>query len=792
MSRRRLPLLLALAVTLPRAATAQGGGADFDLGSLQLPPGFLDLTELQISGVPGGGLTATAKTTLGGAVTEVFLASGPGPGGKRSLTFALRPRDWSLTRAIPALANPALDDLTLSNVTLILTDQDVRTPSVDLADDVYAFYREVYNADDFTVVLKPGINLIAAIPVDGLPAGHPLLVVMDALGIEKGTVLLQGTLGKSLTTLTGGGGAAGAIKDLYLRVELPPMRPPGSPQWFRSGQLALELTGDPSVRLVGEMNVLIDDADLQFFLAAALARTGVSLTGGMKAVEPWVAPFGIEWLTMKQVILKIGITPTGSVALGFAGAAVIGEKDIDVAMALAISPAGVPTNFMMRGESEAGVAISDLARVQAGMAAAREAAAGATGVGTGQPLIPFDALPDIQIRSLGLQFAPKPDVDLGIERGFKIKGRLWLPMGAGGELTDFAGVDAAVTDDGLWIRGDLGAFQLGPLTWQDAKLDLTATREDQHLLIQGDVELFTARQKLDVRLTKTSLDFHSLFELYGLFRATVDATAAFDLRRPRFQVDAVVENDFAEYVQPILRVGVEQFARRAEPVVRQLETTLAAFDQALAAGQTTAAQLRAVLVSQRATAEQNWRAAQTAAEQAQASAAAAANARNAAYSAWANTPLRQPSLRAQRRNQWLQWVAIYSARAAAYAGLRATADTRRAILDVIPPPDRNVLLLSAEAAVATLRAQLQATQTELVTLRTRLQLVLDAMEAGVDPFTVERAEIHANLDDLLGGQAVRWSMRGRFLGQPYTLDRGLNFSDPAQAVADLLTGLLRG
>jgi len=35
------------------------------------------------------------------------------------------------------------------------------------------------------LALKPGINLIGAIPVAELEEGHPLLTIMDALGIER-------------------------------------------------------------------------------------------------------------------------------------------------------------------------------------------------------------------------------------------------------------------------------------------------------------------------------------------------------------------------------------------------------------------------------------------------------------------------------------------------------------------------------------------------------------------------------------------------------------------------------
>src|SRR5690606_12395339 len=229
-------------------------------------------------------------------------------------------------------------------------------------------------------------------------------------------IFLQGTLGKSLTMLARPGGGLAAVKDLYLRAELPPMRPPNSPEWFRSGQLALELTGDPSARFVGEMTVRIQEDELMFFLAAALARTGISLSGGLAAERGWVAPFGIDWVTLNKVVLKIGITPAGSVQLGFAGDMIIGEKDMAVAIAVAISPAGAPTNFIFDGSSAAGFGLSDLVMVQEKMAAARQAAANTMGDGgpTAGVRIPIDALPSIEFRDVALKFAPKPEPDLGV------------------------------------------------------------------------------------------------------------------------------------------------------------------------------------------------------------------------------------------------------------------------------------------------------------------------------------------------------------------------------------------
>ncbi|MGH7637342.1 MAG: hypothetical protein ACREOK_06790, partial [Gemmatimonadaceae bacterium] len=294
----RRTLLYPVAAMMAFHGTA--GAQGVDLSQFRMPEGFLDLRDLTISARSDRTITATAYTTLMNAGTYVLISSTPPANGRRGLILGLKPDDWSLAKSIPRLAVPPIDGLTLSNVGLVITDQDVRASSDLLPDEDYDFYRQLYQKDDYELVLKPGINLIAAIPADRLDADGPLVRLMDALGMEKGPILLQGTLGKSLTLIGApGAGAADAIKDLYLRAELPPMRPPNSPEWFRSGQLAVELTGDPSMRLVGEMVIRMDGEDLKFFLASTVARTSLSVSGGLVADEDgWQQPFGIPWLVL--------------------------------------------------------------------------------------------------------------------------------------------------------------------------------------------------------------------------------------------------------------------------------------------------------------------------------------------------------------------------------------------------------------------------------------------------------------------------------------------------------------
>jgi len=755
-----------------------------------LPPNFFDLSDVDIITKDDGEITISALTSFMGARTQVMVSIIRGRG-VPGYIIGLRPDHWSLTEMFPQIANPALEGLTLSNVALILTDQDRTRSAAEMDPQTVAFYQALFGTESFELTLKPGVNLLAGIETGDLAADHPLRLVTNALGVEQGNIFLQGTLGKSLAML--GNPAAGGldvIKDLYLRAELPPMRPPGSPDWFTSGQLALELTGAPSVRLVGEMGVKIKSDDLDFFLAAALAKTGVSLAGGLKAERPWVAPFDITWLTLNKVVLKLGVTATGSVALGFAGDMVIGAKDMDVAVSLALSPTipPVPTNFIVQGASESGFGLSDLVELQQRMAAARSASN--DGPATGAPHIDLEALPNVYFRDVALKFAPKPDLDLGVERGMAIKGRLLLPTGDNGKLEDFAGVDVNVGEEGIWARGDVDAFQLGPLSMSASKFDLTATPTDQHLTVKGTVELFSTRSAADVSITKSAFHVHTRTRLFNLFGAQLDADGAINLRSPAFRVDAVADNELSSVLSPIVGAAVLRFAATGKTLVAQADAVISGVRSALAVAQATESQLRASLEQQRRIASDAYASRAAAATAAARQVATAKSARDRAHDLWDDTPARQVKLRAQRHASYLQRAAEYTAAAGRYTAAAAGAEAARRILAALPPVDRNALVVSAEAGIAELRSKLEASQALLESIRDSYAAVIDAADKGGTLLSVDRAEAHANLEALLRGQAVRWGLSGTFVNQPYTVEEEISFKDPALAAAQLFTALV--
>ncbi|HSJ33386.1 MAG TPA: hypothetical protein VK933_18240 [Longimicrobiales bacterium] len=786
-------LAVALVLVLaPVAALRAQESTGLDLSQIQLPAGFLELSDLVIYGGSEGGVSALASTTLMGSSAEVLISMDGGSAGRREWLMAIQPSEWSFGEAIPALALPALEGLTISGVVLVVTNREVTLESASLPDDEYWFYRAAFPFDDFSLTLSPGVNLFGTIPAEGLPAEHPLRVVIDALGIEQGGIFLHGSLGRSLTMLSNPASAgAGAIRDLYLRAELPPMSPPGAPAWFESGQLALELTGAPSMRLVGEINIVMDEQALQFFLAAALARSGISLAGGLSAEGGWQQPFGIQWLTLNEVVLALGITPTGSIQPGFAASMVIGEKDIDVALSVAISPAGVPTSMMISGESEDGFGLSDLVDLQMRMAAARDAAAAASGASAStSATIPVDALPAIDFRSVALQFAPKDAPELGVERGMKIKGEMWLPLGPDGGQTNFAGVDIGVTEDGLWARGNLAAFTAGPLVWEDAEIDLTATRDAQHLIVKGDATLFGARQAVDLTLTRELLSFQSRTDLFDMFTADLRATGAFNLARPDFQVDAVVSADFGDAIGPVVQQGIVAFAAAGADVLATATAASQAAEQALAIPQATVDQLRQVLETQRAVAANAVSVANATAIQRRGAMNSALAARNRALGTYRSTPLLPAAHKAQTLTAYQRAHAAYVSSSIAYNGSMAVLAATQRVYSAIPPVDQNVQLMRADAALAELRAQLRTLQQNLAELENQYALINAAVERGEQVLVIERAEFHGGLQSAMNGDPIRWDIFGEFVGEPFEVHETMDFTNMGEGAAQLLQALI--
>ena len=429
-----------------------------------------------------------ARTEIAGESADVLL-SVESPGGQRGIVFGVGLDELALGRAFPALGDSLVGDLTFPSTTLVLSDLDGRFDPASMSLPAQRFFD-----GSGEVVLAPGLSVLSELDLSATPVGAPL----DALGFDGGVFPLVGTLPSSLV---GGGGSSGSVlRDLSLAVELPAIEPGDAPDWFRQGRLSLVVSGAPSVGLEGEMTVRIDGEDLTFVVGAEMAKTplGVELAlfGALETERPWEEPFGVSWLVVNDLAVELSVAPTGTVGLGFAGDVVIGTKDLDAAIAIDLTPAGVPTNLILAAESTEGLSTADLFLVQQEMARA-----------AGRPTV-IDAsdYPSLDLRDIELRFAPQASERLGIPAGFVVAGDVYAAIG-GAAPSRFAFMDFRLTEDGLDAEGRLTAWELGPLEWSDIVLDLELSRDAQYFLLDGRVSALGLTVDADIDLSFDSVVF---------------------------------------------------------------------------------------------------------------------------------------------------------------------------------------------------------------------------------------------------------------------------------------------
>jgi len=164
--------------------------------------------------------------------------------------------------------------------------------------------------------------------------------------------------------------------------------------------------------------------------------------------------------------------------------------------------------------------------------------------------------------------------------------------------------------------------------------------------------------------------------------------------------------------------------------------------------------------------------------------------RDAAFDLWENTPVRQLSLRGERRNAWLAAVAAYNVAAGRSAAQVAVVAAARRVLDALPPVDQNVAVMAAAAAARSVRTQLETAQRNLEALKEQHEALVAALAQGGTLFALTRGEVTADLEAMKKGQAVEWRLAGVFVNTPFDLTAALDLSEPAAAAGAILSQLI--
>ena len=425
---------------------------------------------------------------------DVLLSLETPPGAtESSIVLGVGLDEWRLGDALPLTNDTVVGDIEFPASALVLSTLDGSIDPAELSAPAERFFDQTRPGQE--VRLSPGLSILSSFDISGSVIEEPLA----AIGYDSTSLPVGGTLPLAMLGGSSSSPATGGLRDLDLAIELPDIRPANAPAWFQNASMSLIVTGQPSLGLTGNMTVLIDGQQLTFTIGAEFARTtlGVELAlwGAVEAGEPWVAPFGVDWLTVNSLAIQLSVSPPGTIGLGFAGSVIIGDEDIDAAIAIELT-GGIPTNFALEASSVAGVSSGDLLRLQARMGAPQ---------GGGSQL-DFSAFPELSIRDIEIRFAPRAVERLGIEAGFVLAGDVYVGVG-GNAPSLFASLDFRLTEDGLFATGFLEAFDLGPIEWSDITLDLEISRNDQRFMFAGMVDLFGLQIEADVNLSTRSIFF---------------------------------------------------------------------------------------------------------------------------------------------------------------------------------------------------------------------------------------------------------------------------------------------
>jgi hypothetical protein len=325
----------------------------------------------------------------------------------------------------------------------------------------------------------------------------------------------------------------------------------------------------------------------------ALALTGTFTADG---ADGWMSPFGVgDWIGVKRLAAQLSIIPsTRTFGIGFLADFRLLGKDMAGSISLGVNilpnaPWVMPELLGFRLSSSRGLSFGDLVDLQHAYAQVASLVVGAPA----PPKLDLAAagLPDLALRNLDLMYARQSNPALCLETGLVIAADLYVnPTESGdapiydgdgkcrvlpSQMNDqsmtpecvrqkpqgcFASVMLSVTLDGILGAGNVAAFDLGPIHWHDAYVDLALTLSQQHLALKGGAALdgvFTGDLELAAGLQGFKLKGDvDLFN--GAGGAYIEAEGALDLAElnPHLHILATMNGDFEDEISAAIDVGV--------------------------------------------------------------------------------------------------------------------------------------------------------------------------------------------------------------------------------------------
>ncbi|MGB5666392.1 MAG: hypothetical protein WBM53_06075, partial [Maribacter sp.] len=752
-----------------------------------MPPSeLLTLKNPTITAVMGTqrSFSISAETTVMNRRADMQFFAKKESGKEAQFLLGFQADGFSLSDAIPGLDNPIVQSLKIPQITLVIAKSDRSIKSEEMPSDARMFYGSIYGTESFNLNIEPGLNMIGPMPLGSVSDESPIKAIMKLLSpdADVSQLVLEGTLPGKVLGLGGEGGMSG----LSIRANLPPMSPKGAPEWFVSGQLAFQITGKPSVGLVGELTVDVDGDILTFFTETSIAvvPAGVELgvLGGLMAAAPWVGPVGIDWVTFNQVRLKLALNPF-SVKLGFMADMKFGDKDIAVAAVLPLNIyTGIPTGLGISGESEEGVALSDIVAIQHAM----NTAAGRT-----RPALKIDNLPEVAIRGLLFRFSTMNEPDLDLKLGTAFSGELWIAKGGSKNPEKFAEILLDVGLDGIKGRSALGNFEMGLIEWKDAELDLAITVPDQHFLISGglDIGIAAGEGTLSLARNNTFLDANVMI---SKFECELTGATQMEVLRPAMQLEGKMKNDFNGAIAREVATVLHEFAANIDELLAPVRESADRAKESLVTREEALEIVRKGIVAT----QDKTRGAAIEADKRQQQLGAEMNAAeqrsNNAHDVWSNTPKRQVKVKATRLADKVKKASEFREARREYVAASAASTSANASVKALRPIESYPKIQKAMLDLAGAKKELEKKRAELSTAKAKLQKRAQDMRAKGDNLVViNKAGFTADLGGMKKNSTANMTLDIKYMEKPETIQLDWQFGNMranARKCAQLIVG----
>ena len=410
-----------------------------------------------------------------------------------------------------------LNKIKLPKVALIFSEKGFSSKKEDIKEPANELFDTIFTIDKFNVSIPKGISLFT--PFYKKDFG----IIGDGfskIGVSEGSIvsggisgLFGGDIGLSLKVWTNKTKKADGVPNKVFKF---PLKVPNFYITLMADQLDVGAETDLNV-VVKKQKLLFES---KFGLDFTDKGVGIDVTGKLNG--KWKKPFGIEFLTLSNVVLTAGIKDTGEVNIGFGGDSKFGDTKFNL---------DANIDILLEDALPDGVAF----KAKANKIGVKELIDIATALLKLKNKIDIKSIPFFEIHDAVLAFATPGanDPDLGlITNGFAIKGKYFF---GGKELGIIKGV---LAKDYIVFSGDIADINLDILTFKNNKVNFKLGAFSD-FKIDSFIKFLGADENITLDLNPPKLNFKVTSNLGEFGSGELDVSIdGFDLKTGKFDPKA--------------------------------------------------------------------------------------------------------------------------------------------------------------------------------------------------------------------------------------------------------------